>query len=257
MHPRPFVADFDGTTAETFAPSPAGMDVHRACGLTVRRLFGPVVHELYLTQGGLRNRAPSELITDLMPGASPDEQAEMTAHFTTGKLDLLLGEIGTRFADGRVWPQPVDGYLETLERIEAAREAGATIDDIILSSGHDAFIRATYQAWQVAVPSEILATEAADAEWAPHPAPVKPAPELMDWVLRKWRNHYTNGEGGDLAHPAAALYVGDDPVKDGQLAASRGVPFVLIDRDAPRESWQRVSFALGVGQRALKGRVYV
>jgi ribonucleotide monophosphatase NagD (HAD superfamily) len=40
------------------------------------------------------------------------------------------------------------------------------------------------------------------------------------------------------------VYVGDDPIKDGQMAQNYGVAFVLIDQKQSEASWQRAETTL-------------
>ena len=251
--------DFDGTVAQTFEKSPSGVGVHEAHELTVETMFGVKALDHYIDGGGLRNRAPVEVVQDLAPDAKGDELDQLVSRFIDTKLGVLMGEIGTRFSDGSVWPRPTGGYLGLRERIEEARDNGLLIDDLILSSGHEPFIRKTYQAWSVGEPTHIVAEETIRqlALALPIEQLVKPSPVLMDVAHNMWRQGYGLNSTSEpaLDERDRIVYVGDDPVKDGELAKSSGVDFMLLDPVNSLEIWQRVASRLQLGHTALRGTV--
>lgn len=248
--------DFDGTVAQTFEKSPSGVGVHEAHELTVEDMFGIKALDYYRDGGGLRNRAPVEVVQDLAPDAKGDELDQLVSQFIGTKLGVLIGEIGTLFPNGNIWPRPTNGYLELRERIELARAAGRPIDDLIISSGHEPFIRKTYQAWSVGEPTHIVAEETMRelALTLPVEQLVKPSRVLMEVAHGMWRGGY-----GLQPTPESALdernrivYVGDDPIKDGKLAENSGVDFVLLNPVHSSEIWQGVAARLQLGQTALR-----
>lgn len=249
--------DFDGTVAQTFEKSPSGVGVHEAHELTVETMFGVKALDYYIDGGGLRNRAPVEVVQDLAPDAKGDELDQLVSRFIDTKLGVLMGEIGTRFPDGNIWPRPTDGYLELREKIEEARDAGQLIDDLILSSGHEPFITMTYRAWSVGEPTHIVAYEAIRqlALALPIEQLIKPSPVLMDVAHNMWRLGYGLEPASEpaLGERDRIVYVGDDPVKDGELAKRSGVDFVLLDSGNSLEIWQNVTSRLQLGHTALRG----
>lgn len=249
--------DFDGTVAQTFEKSPNGVGVHEAHELTIETMFGVRALNHYRDGGGLRNRAPVEVVQDLAPDANVGELDQLVGRFINTKLGVLMGEIGTRFPDGSIWPRPTVGYLGLLERIEEARDEGRLIDDLILSSGHEPFIRRTYEAWNVSEPTHIVAEETIRqlALDLPTEQLVKPSPVLMDVAHNTWRQGYglLSTSEPSLDERDRIIYVGDDPVKDGELAKSSGVDFVLLDPGNSLEDWQSVASRLHLGHAALRG----
>lgn len=245
------IADFDGTIAQTFEPSPAGVDVHKAHDEAVEFVFGADGIKRYEDLGGLQNRAPLELVELLVPDASHDEVKELTEQLVKVKLSLLLAEIGTHFPDGGTWPRPMPGYLEFLQELEEARLSGEPIDDMILSSGHIPFIEKTFSSWGATLPDHIIAEETLKALHQGHI--YKPSPVLIDIAEGLWRQNY-----GLNARPpigsndrSRMRYIGDSLAMDGGLAANAGVDFRLIDRNNSTEAWQGFGKDLELGRIAL------
>jgi hypothetical protein len=249
--------DFDQTVALTFEKSPAGMGVHEACETAVDAMFGPKALDLYRENGGLRNRAPLEVVQDLAPDVHGQDLDKLTSTFTKTKLDIFVGEIGTRFPNGSLWPRPTIGYIGLLENLEAAADDGHRVDNLILSSGNELFIKKTYQAWGLSAPPHIIAEETIRGLGLTLPAEqlVKPSPLLMEVARTAWRQSY----GIEAASVSAddergrIVYVGDDPHKDGKLAVNSGIDFVLLDPANSLESWQDVASRLQIGRIILKG----
>lgn len=248
--------DFDNTVAQTFEASPSGIGVHEACAITVDSMFGAYALDNYIKSGGLQNRAPIEIVRGLAIGAEDEELSQLTDQFIATKLEVLMGEIGTRFPDGSVWPRPTSGYLELREKVEEARSDGRLIDDLILSLGHEPFIRKTYQTWGVGEPTHIIAEEAITGLASEYPAEqlVKPSPVLMAVAFSAWKQRY------GLTHRTLSqnelsrvVYVGDDPIKDGRMATESDVDFLLIDPSKSSETWQMVASRLQIGRILVEG----
>lgn len=246
--PRIVLSDFDGTIAHTSEPSPAGIDVERAVGIAVQEVLGPDGAAIFRQQGGLQNRAPVELMADLLPGLSTAELDRLTQRFNAAKLGVLSGEIGTTFSDGSVWPRPVDGFFDFLTRLEGGSGTGLAI----ISSGHHSFIGKVLDLWGLVgrrrprVFSEELARATARKEGIPLTMLAKPNGHLMNVVLQG----LASGLGGNTQDRVEVLrggtvYVGDDPIKDGGLAHNSGVGFVHIRPENSRESWESVLSILG------------
>lgn len=250
---RLLAEDFDGTIAKTFEPSPGGVDVHVAYEFAIDELFGPGACDVYRQNGGLRNRAPREVVTDLV---GPEEEAvvtELTDRLVGAKLGVLVSEIGRHFDDGSVWPRPVEGYLDLRSYIEKGRQDGRLVDEAIISSGHQPFIAATYAAWGLTPPEIIVASEITTAHPVYRPEQlIKPAPELMEVARDLWRTAYGLIARTDEERERM-WYVGDDPVKDGELARNSGIWFTLIDPINSAECWRQiVAPRLGLGMYRLE-----
>jgi hypothetical protein len=250
---RLLAKDFDGTVAQTFEKSPSGVGVLEAYNFAVEEIFGIKGLDEYLRQGGLKNRAPLEVVKSLAPEAYGIELEALLSLLIEAKLGVLTNQIGERLSDGAQWPRPMPGYLEFRETLQAAREQeGRLIDDLLLSSGHVAFIEKVYEIWGTGQPTHIVAEETMhDFGVADQ---VKPSPVLMDIAQRVWQEGYN-------LHPAIppaedvldrTIYVGDDPVKDGQLAEHSGVKnFQLIDPETSVEVWAKTAQWLQIDHTAV------
>jgi len=271
------VFDFDGTVANTFLPNPKGIGVHEAYRLAVKDIFGLDGLEIYEKAGGLQNRAPEEIVSlvlaansqmiilaeecfdqknktlrRLVPkgkGAplewvSGDEKrlqktiAEMLALI---KLSYLMDEIGASFPDGAVWPHACTGFLDFIHTIEGLRRDGFNIQNAIISSGHDEFIKKTFGVWGLDSPRIMLTDD--DMRGRSYPAEfqkrVKPSSYLFDIVQSLWISNgilfseYARHIELIIETRQRMIYFGDDPDKDGGLARNAGVPFGLFD---PKQS---------------------
>lgn len=73
--PRTLIAmDFDGTVANTFSAPSSGIGVCEAYMYAVEETFGLAALEKYVAEGGLRNRAPVEVVRQLAPDATKTEK---------------------------------------------------------------------------------------------------------------------------------------------------------------------------------------
>lgn len=251
--------DFDGTVAQTFEKSPNGIGVTETYLLAVESMFGVKAIDQYLEAGGLRNRAPVEVVQELAPDATGDELNQLVNQFNGAKLGVLLEEVGSLFPDGTVWSRPTAGYLDLRERVEEARSAGLLIDDLVLSSGHESFIRKTYKAWSVGQPTHVVDEEAIRRQALSLPIRqlVKPSPVLMDVVHNTWRQGYGLLAVSDHSPSERdrIIYIGDDPAKDGELAKSSGIDFVLLEAGSSEAAWEEVARRLQIGSMAIDGAV--
>ncbi|HMI09471.1 MAG TPA: hypothetical protein VK497_03710 [Candidatus Saccharimonadales bacterium] len=259
---RLIAEDFDDTAFRTFEKSPSGVGVAEAYTLSIEDMFGSEALSAFLSGGGLRNRAPIEVVQQLAPDAKNEELNRLVQELTETKLNILMGEIGTRFLDGSLWPRPTEGYLDLCAMIEAARQEGQLIDDAIISSGHEPFIEKTFKVWSIDIPTHVIATETTqrivvDLEEAPENL-IKPSPLLMGVARSMWAQGYgvkipaRNGLSND--EKRRIVYVGDDLVKDGGLAENSGVAFELIDPANSGQTWQRVASRLQIGNFNAKNR---
>ena len=155
------IIDFDGTTADTFKASPSGIGVKEAYSDAIYNVFGDTGYRIYRQIGGLQNRAPGELVNDLLSVAKDksllikrgkifhkDQNGNLSRFIPEGKgaglawndsqpettlaellvlrkQEILTHEIGHR------WPKPFNGVLSFLKQCEEKE-----IKVIILSSGH-------------------------------------------------------------------------------------------------------------------------
>lgn len=243
---RLVAADFDGTIAYTFEPSPAGVDVKSATGHAIRVVLGDGAFSSYQEKGGLRNRAPYEVVAELRPDLGTEGQLALTRKLSREKLSILLGEIGSRFPTGEVWPRPVPGYLDFFEAFRSQGQSART-DHVILSSGHQAFIRKAFRVWGIDYPVPLVSEETSRAlartrRVAPEDM-LKPAKGLMDSVLWAWMRRNGEPDNADTLDFARqhTLMVGDDLVKDGGLAHNSGTSFIHIDPLSPTGSWSDVA----------------
>jgi hypothetical protein len=249
--------DFDGTVAMTFEKPKSGIGVEEAYQEAVLELFDAPTLQKYIDANGLRNRSAPEVIIELAPDATESEQAELTEKLIALKLDTLTRQIGTAALDGGIWPRPSEGYLDLHRRIELARHEGQLVNDLIISSGHEPFIRKTYETWGIQPPDYIIAEEATrelTAIGLPIEQLVKPSPILMDAGYSMWRQDYGLEPTTLLLNPDRdrIVYVGDDPSKDGDLAKNSDVEFVWLDKENPAKSWARVTRRLMLARFGLQ-----
>ena len=247
-------ADFDNTIALTAEPSPAGVGVNEAYELAIDTVFDSDQLSIYRQNGGLRNRAPLEVVSELMPDAYATEIKTKEHELNKAKLDVLLGEIGTRFANGQLWPRPVPGYLEFRERLHDSRDEGIRVDDAVISSGHESFIKKTFDVWAISYPTHIVAVETLDRVGRGYA--VKPSSEVMDVTRGFWRIGYglPFWQDASAEELSRIIYTGDDPVKDGGLAANSGVSFIhMPDVHSSRERWHSVATRSGLIEAVARG----
>ncbi|MGC9599403.1 MAG: hypothetical protein ABSE18_03400 [Minisyncoccia bacterium] len=267
-----FLFDFDGTLADTFTASPNNIGVNEAHRFALETLFGKEGVKVYDRQGGHKNRAPSELIADLlrekpelldnarqffekqngerkeggMLWDNADPQRTITELFVQVKLEQLSGEIGAKFPDGRVWPPPCDGVSALLKEIGELNERGDVAIDIgVLSSGHTEFIKKAFSAWGLPAPRVLVTDDDIRERTYPKELFRRVKPGVFPFALAHWKWLREQGMRTDnfdlkgaMEMRERVMYGGDDPVKDGELAKSASVPFFLFDRNGThRESF--------------------
>ncbi len=263
--------DFDKTIAETFKTAPGVMDVNQAFSIAIKDIFGTNGLEIYNSQGGLRNRATSELMHDMLmadrqrlihagidylrlnksdlqsvvpegKGASLDWETQhpesvMGEILVRRKLQHLLPQI-SRTNDGKIWPEPTKGFTNMWESLQGLKRQGIGIDLAVVSSGHDLFIQKVFSLWKLSQ-ADILVTED-DIRGMDLPKRmdlrVKPGTLPLSLAYKSWRrrNDLTDGSSyvdAPFIHADRIIYFGDDPVKDGGLARSQGIIFGNFDHD--------------------------
>ena len=259
-------SDFDGTIAQSFVPSPNGIGINEAYRLACDDIFGPRGLMLYDGLGGLQNRAPIELVEVMLEAGSRADLIRRAEYFLNHERAALEGgvpngkgasldwevnshslvmaemlvrvkmrhfwpEIGSRFPDGRIWPEPCAGFLEFYREFRSFAERSATpeirIELGILSSGHDHFITKCFQAWEVPCPDLLVTDDLMRSSACQHMAPekkTKPAVGPFEMLQRQWSQKF-----GEEQEESRALYVGDSVKSDGGLAENLGICFVWFN----------------------------
>ena len=236
--------DFDGTQALTSVPSPNNVTVESAYEVAIGGIFGSKALDTYRAMGGLRNRAPVDVVRQLAPDAYDAEQAELLTRLDSAKLDVLVAEISPQ------WPQPTNGYLDFAHRLQASRNLGAQITDATISSGHKSFISRTFDAWGVPQPTIMLAQEAIGAMAAANKMkiPTKPSITIVRFAHNAWRALYGLSPVSVIPFETAIRmnYIGDDSDKDGLMARNAGVPFRLFRLGEAENTWNSLAQELGL-----------
>lgn len=243
--------DFDGTVAQTFEKSPSGIGVHEAYDHAIDEVLGPSAVDKYHSDGGLRNRSVVEVVKDLSPESLEFDLDLLVSKLTVSKLAVLMGEIGTRFDDGAIWPRPTNGYLVLLEELLAVKNDGRQIDTMIISSGHEAFIRLVYEKWSVQQPDYVVAQDRLVYLGLGNEA--KPSRKIMDAAIKTWADDYEADADNSDHIKSRVVYVGDDDTKDGDMARDSGVEFFHLDKDSSAVVWPKVSTRLGLSGAASRG----
>lgn len=186
--------DFDGTIADTFIKGPKGIGVNEATALALADILGQDSLEFYTSSlGGLKNRAPSELILDMLSGPNrQDFLAQAKIFFETKlsglnilvpegkgvplvwddqhlekiigelfvrqKLSYLMDQVGMDLPDGQKWPPLCRGFAEFWNTISRLKKDGVGVNTAIISSGHDLFIKKVFDLYDL-TPPDILVTE--------------------------------------------------------------------------------------------------
>jgi len=248
--------DYDKTLFDTGRPSPNGIGLEEGHEHAVQEIFGPPGLAIYRDEGGLKNRAPSEVVISLIekdrrliqqarekhsqlirssqkiPRALSEPWSEtnpiplLTEMLVYFKLDLFLGEIGMD------WPQPYPGVCNFFQTASyMALKENLPLQTGVLSSGHTSFIEGTLCRWGIPYP-QIMVT---DDNIRPLKYPkdprdkVKPAPFIFRYLQSRWLKQLNGnspiGPKQLQASLSRIVYFGDDPLKDGGLAKNVGVPF--------------------------------
>lgn len=191
------VSDFDGTAADTFSKNPKGIGVNEAYSLAIKNLFGEEGMEIYEEFGSLKNRAPEEVVKQILyignadflirsaekcfdarskslnrlvpdgkgaplewvPGDEIKTIKTITEMLVLIKLSYLMEEIGSQLPNGKTWPEPCQGFLDFLRVVNLLqKKEHIPIKLAIISSGHEIFIQKTFRIWGFA-PPDIIVTD--------------------------------------------------------------------------------------------------
>lgn len=259
------VFDFDGTVGATFETSPLGSDVEQNYRQTLGQIFGPEILQTYEDQGGLRNRAPAEVIADLyevhpsaigLARAHYDENHELlesvmpltkaqllrweeeplkTATEVYIRQDLINSlEHVRKYDDGAVWPRICDGFeilWNTLQQLNDS-EPGFKIDTGIISSGYVEYITNCLDLWGLPYPDIWVTDDQTRSRKYPDDITrrVKPAPFAVALAHQKWlKIHGASGRNFGVAQALKSkermFYFGDSLTKDGQMAERSRIGF--------------------------------
>ncbi len=253
------LTDFDGTLANTFAPSPDNLGVHEVHRLVIGEIFGSEGLRAYSSIGELSNRAPLELIVEILKvnpslaqkareflntSSAPkivwnesEPEKTMAELLVQVKLHMLLGQVGNTFKDGGEWPALYDGVSDFFKGIQRINSQGQVNMEVgVISSGHTKFIEKVFNLCGIPMP-QIIVT---DDDIRPRVNPreksrrTKPSAFLFALAHRQWlKNLGVSGANFD-AKTALNLrnhiaYIGDDPAKDGNMARESHAPFLLFD----------------------------
>ena len=77
----------------------------------------------------------------------------------------------------------------------------------------------------------------------------------MDVAHNTWRQGY-GLPAVSVYSPSerdSIIYVGDDSIKDGELAKNSGVDFVLLEAGRSEATWEEVARRLQIGNMAMNG----
>lgn len=233
--------DFDKTLAQTFEACPGGVGVELAYDMALRELFGE--SELLGAVGGLKNRAPTELVRDilsthnglrryawqsyerkceklrdllkkglglpLVPISDSNEADVLGEMLVRLKLQILESQIGPE------WPKPCDGALDGLERF-----ASKNIPIAIVSSGHEGFIQRCFSVWGALCPQILITDDFMRGQPISPEKKIKPSPVLIHYaMMRAYQLGYRALVRSETVH------VGDDYAKDGSLARNACIAF--------------------------------
>ncbi len=262
-----FGSDFDGTVAQTFAPSPNGIGVTEAYRLACQKIFGSGF-ELYEEIGPLDSRSPMEVIRALLPtskngsvligkarkfldsnheslqgfvpagkGAglnwsSEDPHSVITEILVRVRMQLFWDEIGARFPDGRVWPEPCAGFLQFYGALRTFAShcvlRGIRLEFGIVSSGHDRFIERCFDAWQVPRPELMVTDDLMRSPLCSHIPPerrIKPQTGSFEMLRGECRTKFG-------CEAASETYIGDSLRADGGLAKNLDIGFIWFNPDS-------------------------
>lgn len=291
--PRYLIAcDFDETLFHTFRPSPNGIDVRKAYKLALDNIFGSGLGEWFFKVFGLDGRTPSEVINEIVNWdkdfvarayrfyESPEGRSgylipecpngelnwnqespavTITQMLVGQKLKYLINEIGQRDSEGNPWPQPCEGVLDFYETVHQLRSEGVPLDTAIISSGHEGFIKKTFDLWGIKHPDVIVTEDDIRPKKFPSELERRFKPGQLPIALAhyKWLKYNGPTQGDEnivfqgRESKQRIMYVGDDPYRDGAMAFRGGIPHVYL---YPFTPWEAIADTLVAKKHFFDGR---
>jgi phosphoglycolate phosphatase-like HAD superfamily hydrolase len=217
---RTWLFDFDNTAFLTFDPPPGGIGVTQAYELAIDEVLGSRALTEYRRQGGLRNRAPSEVVQELQPRRSLDTIAPLAERLVQAKLSHLVHQIGQPVGGG-FWPLPCNGFVPFWHWLFAQN-----IRTGVISSGHTAFIEQVFQLHGLERPDVIVSDDDVRGRRNVRPQWLqKPGTFMVTLARRRLALEYGESRDSLARDKPGIIYFGDDAVKDGQLARAAGIRF--------------------------------
>lgn len=115
------------------------------------------------------------------------------------------------------------------ERFALSQQRWRRLHTAIVSSGHTSMIRAFFANADLSEPGLYVS----DDELRQHPNPrTKPDPLALKLAEEAWVTAYGADNDAKGASRSRQVHIGDDPIKDGEMAATHGITFVHYQRKA-------------------------
>lgn len=237
--------NFDGTTFNTFEPSPSGIGVHQAYKLAVQDFFGDDGSRVYKnTLDGLQNREPGQLfdlITRELGMNERDIASEFGSRlqgirsFVDAKLSHMLGDISPQ------WPKPYPGVLEFFRAVQNGK---LPVEVCVASSGHRRFIEEVYGVNGLKPPEVMITSDEINGRMEPRRSLYRPhtyqiarlhyqmlggLPEREDPRATR-AERFLDRKDGVKDH---AVFIGDHPTVDAGVAERARIPFLFVPNIHP------------------------
>jgi HAD superfamily hydrolase (TIGR01549 family) len=213
--------DFDRTIAETFEEAFGARNVVTAYEYAIEDVFGEEGVVMYRSQGGLRNRAPMEIVMEL--GVPKDRLIEMTNRMVERKLAYLLPAIGSKMESGELWPPLTKGFAEFWSATDELRAHGRLLIAVV-SNGHDAFINKAFDVHKLSRPDALVTDDDVRGLSDVEPSrKSKPDPLILEIAAEK------------LGIDKFDAYIGDNMVSDGGMARRAGIAFGHFDNHGDKD----------------------
>ena len=235
--------NFDGTTFNTFHAPPGLVGVPEAYDFAIEHTFGKSALELFHGPiGGFQSQEPGEIVDliahharreGLKISCFPTRQDAVTA-LVDSKLSTMLLNISPE------WPLPYQGVNEFFTLVEMGE---LPVDVGIATSGHDKFLARVFEVNGLELPNVLVSSDAIRGTLPPHRPHFKPFPFQIAQVhklllekhgmqssIRDKRGYFT-GRNGIKPYMA---FIGDNPYKDGGLAASSRISYIHVPNEYPK-----------------------
>lgn len=224
------ISDFDQTIAETFKPSPSGKGVKEAYHHAIEQVFGTNGVSYYYDElGGLKNREPSELTQLIAQGVglylSRQELEQVTTQLVEAKIAFLQNEISS------AWPKLIPGVKDFFQAVENGE---IDVQVAILSSGHTEVINKVFRCHELTPPRILVTSDTIRALKEPPRPKYKPHPFPVALVHKEWLKLNESSSYGPNSYLYRSqgkphmMYLGDDPIKDGELAENSRIIFGFV-----------------------------